>query len=81
MSDEELKKINKILQENKHLNFVQRILSPQNYPTLDLGNGNYATHKMAYSDVGGLSVAYPTVIHDEKNNKALFCKIYKKFDI
>lgn len=36
------------LYANQNKNFVKRILNPFQYPTLDLGNGNYATHLMAW---------------------------------
>ena len=45
MADEyELMKMRQILEANKDKTFVDRILNPNKYPRLDLGNGNYATH-------------------------------------
>jgi hypothetical protein len=58
------------LYANKNKNFVQRILNPSQYPTLDLGNGNYETHLMAWGDDGqGNYFVYPTVVHDAANKK------------
>ncbi len=38
--------IKKILEHNKGKDFVDRILNPDKYPSMDIGNGNIATHKM-----------------------------------
>jgi hypothetical protein len=59
--------INQTLNKYKDLNFVDRIINKDKYPTLDLGDGNYATHKMGYStnDLG--AVVYPNVIHDQES--------------
>lgn len=64
MSD--YKRITNILGINADKNFVQRILNRRKYPTLDLGDGNYATHKMGYSEVDGKYIVYPNVIYDPK---------------
>ena len=48
-------------------NFEQRILNPSKYPTLDLGNGDHATHKMSYSSADDKFLAYPSVV--QKGNK------------
>jgi hypothetical protein len=52
----------KMLEPYQHLNFVDRILNKDKYPVLDLGKGNYATHKMAYATDDDGAVLYPTVI-------------------
>ena len=52
------KQIDSVLNANKGLNFVQRIRNPSE--RLDLGNGEYATHRMAYDP--GTKRAYPTVV-------------------
>lgn len=66
LSAEELLKIGKILEANKAKNFVQRVISPDDYPRLDLGNGQFATHKMSYATTdGGKAIVYPEVIYDE----------------
>lgn len=57
------KKVIDILNKNKDKNFVQRIFDPS--MTLDLGNGESATHRMAY-DPKSMRV-YPTVV--QKGNK------------
>jgi len=59
-------RINQILQANKSKSFVDRILNKDRYPTLDLGNGNYATHKMAWAKVGEKYYVFPTVLWDGK---------------
>ncbi len=67
IKDMDISKIQGILESNKNKNFVQRILTPNDYPTLDLGGGNYATHKMSYSSIdtkeGKKFIVYPNIIH------------------
>lgn len=52
------KQVDSILNANKHLDFVQRIRNPNE--RLDLGNGQYATHMMAYDPKS--KRAYPTIV-------------------
>lgn len=47
---------------NSDKEFVQRILSPSEYPTLDNGDGSYSTHSMAWSDIDDGHIVYPTVV-------------------
>ena len=61
----ELKKIKSILDKNKDKSFVQRILQPDKFPKLDLGDGNYATHKMSWGESGGKYIVFPTVLYGE----------------
>jgi hypothetical protein len=58
-------KIMNILSQNSDKNFVQRILHPEGKPTLDIGKGKFATHEMAWQNVNGKSVVFPTVIEDK----------------
>lgn len=59
-----------VLNQNKDLNFIQRILEPNKWPTLDLGEGNYATHQMAWGDDGrGNYFVYPTVVYDQQSKQ------------
>jgi hypothetical protein len=51
---------------NASKSFVQRILQPSAFPKLDLGNGQFATHKMAWAEKGGKYYVYPTVLYDGK---------------
>ena len=55
-----------VLEANKDKEFVKRILNPDSSPKLDLGDGNYATHKMAWGDIdtpeGKRFIAYPTIL-------------------
>lgn len=53
-----------VLNQNKDKSFVKRILDPTSYPTLDLGNGSYATHRMAWTEADGKYFVYPTVLLD-----------------
>ena len=71
--EEELNKINMILDHNKHKSFVKRILEPEKYPKLDRGKGVYSTHSMAWGETGPKDKrvyhVFPTVFYDKKNNK------------
>lgn len=58
----DIERINRLLGPYKHLNFVDRIYNKDKYPTHDLGNGNYATHKMSYSTDEDGAIMYPTVV-------------------
>lgn len=51
-----------IIDRNTKLNFEQRILNPNSYPSIDNGDGSKSTHRMAYSEVDGKFVAYPTIV-------------------
>lgn len=59
----------RILRENADKMFVKRILTPNKYPKLDLGNGEFATHKMSWgsidTDKGKKYVVFPTVLMDK----------------
>jgi hypothetical protein len=50
---------------NKSKEFIQRILNPEKYPRLDLGGGQYASHKMAWAEVEGKYTVFPTVQLDD----------------
>lgn len=62
VSPEEYQRLMGILKQNAGKSFVKRILAPGDYPTLDVGNGNYATHRMAWTEAGGKYYVYPTVL-------------------
>jgi hypothetical protein len=70
----EKERIRRILLQNSEKDFVRRILNPLDSPTLDMGNGNYVTHKMAWAeatkpDGGSEFRVYPTVLMDEDGLK------------
>lgn len=54
-------KVMQILNANNGKLFVDRIINRAAYPTLDLGQGQFATHKMAWTDADGKYRVYPTV--------------------
>lgn len=66
LADDEVSKVMGILSPHADKNFVRRILKRDLYPTLDLGNGTHATHRMASAEVDGKHVVYPTVIFDQE---------------
>lgn len=53
----------KILEANKNKTFVQRILHKDKYPTLPNKDGSISTHSMAWSEVDGKYIVYPTVLY------------------
>ena len=63
-NQKDLAKIQAILEANKDRNFVDRILHKDNYPSLDLGNGQYATHLMSYAQVGDKYHVFPMIQFD-----------------
>ena len=67
MADAALTKLAKILGDNKRLNFVDRIVNKDKYPVLNYGNGNHATHKMAWGEADGKYYAYPTIVFDGRD--------------
>lgn len=48
----------KHLQDNRHLDFVDRVLKPEKYPTIKNDDGSYSTHLMSSSD----DIAYPEIV-------------------
>ena len=69
VTDDEFQWLMGVLNNNASKTFVQRILYPQKFPTLDLGDGNIATHRMAWGESGDKYVAFPTVLYDGKGLK------------
>lgn len=61
----ELDQVREILRDNDDKPFVQRIIRPRDYPTLDLGDGQHATHLMEFGEIdtpkGTRFVVYPRV--------------------
>jgi len=55
-------KVVKILMQNKDKPFVKRILEPEKYPQIDYGNGEVASHKMAYMEEDGKYIVFPTIL-------------------
>jgi len=68
MSENALERVQKILQANKAKDFVQRILDPDNSPSIDLGKGFKGTHLMATGEADGKHYAYPTIQRDAEGN-------------
>ena len=67
MDDETIKLFN-ILNQHKNLNFVKRIINPQQYPRMarpDLGENAYQTHLMSYgTDDSGKWKVFPMVVQE-----------------
>ena len=51
----------KALQNNRNLDFVDRILRPEKYPVIQNPDGSHSTHLMSSSD----NIAYPTIVRPE----------------
>lgn len=62
--ESESRRIEEILAANNGRRFVKRILFPFNAPTLDLGIGEIATHKMGWGESDGKFYVFPTVMED-----------------
>ena len=61
---DDVEKILKILEGHSGKSFVQRILDPDQYPKLDLGDGKSATHLMSWGESDGKYLVFPTVLYD-----------------
>ena len=64
----EYEAMSKVLsQRNKSLNWVERGLNPNNYPTIDNGDGTFSTHRLEYkTGDNGEAYVYPTIIQNDK---------------
>lgn len=58
-----------VIDPSTKLNFEQRVLKPNSYPSVDNGDGSVSTHRMAYGETDGRYVAYPTIIQPKKSNQ------------
>lgn len=65
----EQQRIMSILSNHADKNFVQRILNPEGKPSLDLGRGNFATHKMAWTTANGKPIVFPKVIQNQQTGQ------------
>ena len=63
--------IMQILSKNSDKDFVKRIIAPEQYPTLDNGDGTISTHSMMWGDADGKFYVYPSVIRKGKTLKRL----------
>lgn len=68
------------MNKNKDKNFVQRILSPDKYPTLPLSNGKQATHLMSWGESDGQYFVFPTVIQDPSTKKLIHLEDEEAFN-
>lgn len=69
LTDWEHSRMMEILNQNAQKTFVQRILQPDRFPVLDIGDGRIATHRMSWGQMGDKYVAFPTVMYDGKGLK------------
>ena len=65
------KNTDQVLQENKNLDFVDRMLSPDPELVIKNDDGSVSTHKMAYGDADGAFYVYPTIIREGNSLKEL----------
>ena len=61
--------IKQILMKNKDKNFVDRILNKDSYGDLDNGDGSTSTHSMAWGEMDGKGIVFPTVVQDKSSKK------------
>jgi len=66
---EDVNRLMAIMNPYAKKNFVKRILYPDQWPKMDLGEGQYATHKMAWGSTDNEHMVYPTVIYDDVTGK------------
>lgn len=53
-----------VLATNSHMNFIKRILDPELYPVIWNEDGSFSTHRMAWSEVDGAGIVYPTIVQE-----------------
>ena len=58
-----------IIDANTKLNFEQRVLKPNSYPAIKNEDGSESTHRMAYGEVDGRYVAYPTIVQPKQSKE------------
>jgi len=63
MPDNELERVVQVLLANEKKNFVQRILRPDKYPAISLGDKKVGTHLMAWGEADGKYYVYPTIVY------------------
>ena len=69
MEEQDVYKLLQVLDNNREKNFVQRILYPENYPTLPIGKGKFATHLMSWGESNNKYYVFPTVIYERDKLK------------
>jgi hypothetical protein len=63
VNNDEYQRLMAVLKANAGKSFVQRILRPSEFPTMDSGDGGIATHRMAWGQTGpNKYVVHPTVL-------------------
>jgi len=62
-----------VLWANQHMDWVQRVLEPQNQPVIQNQDGSHSTHLMAWDgpDKNGVSYVYPTIIRDPSSGQLI----------
>jgi len=77
---DDIEKIQKILGSYMDKNFVQRILTPELYPNLDLGAGRTGTHLMGWEKFGNKNIVFPHIIYNKKTNSLIQLSPQKAYD-
>lgn len=62
----EQKRVMGILDANKGKDFVQRILSPKDYPVIQNPNGSVSSLLMSTATAEGKAYAFPLIFHENK---------------
>lgn len=75
LQESKYKHIRSVLKKHSSKDFVKRILEPEKYPSLDMGNGWKASHLMAWGEDGPEDsrryYVYPTVINNGSSLRQL----------
>lgn len=59
-----MEKMVEIFKANKDKNFIQRVINPYIFPTINNPDNTYSTHRMAWAEQDGYFYAYPTIQQD-----------------
>lgn len=78
----EYEAMSKVLsQRNKHLNWVERGLNPDKYPSISNDDGTISTHELAYrTGENNVAYVYPNIIQDEIGELKRFDTDYEAWE-
>jgi len=57
--------LKEVLEKNKDVPFVKRILNPDEYPVVENVDGTVSSHLMSYSEADGKYFVYPTLVYKD----------------
>ena len=59
----DMRSVEKILDDNRGVGFVDRVLNPNKYPSIQNPDGSISTHKMSYVSGDDKFYVFPTILN------------------